>query len=110
MYRPDNFGFGLSERPDRFRYTPEAHAEALAEFVERLELRDITLVVHDFGGPIGPRVFLADGSERTLLPRADVTRLDGRALAARRGARRRAHDTPRLAARPAAGARGRLMT
>ncbi len=50
---PDQFGFGLSERPGRFAYTPEAHAAALKEFVERLGLTDLTLVVHDFGGPIG---------------------------------------------------------
>jgi haloalkane dehalogenase len=50
---PDNLGFGLSERPKAFGYTPEAHADSLAEFVERLDLRDITLVVHDFGGPVG---------------------------------------------------------
>ena len=50
---PDHFGFGLSDRPADFAYTPEAHAAALREFVERLDLRDITLVVHDYGGPIG---------------------------------------------------------
>ncbi len=50
---PDHLGFGLSERPARFAYTPEAHAAALKEFVTRLGLDDLTLVVHDFGGPIG---------------------------------------------------------
>lgn len=50
---PDHFGFGLSERPARFAYTPEAHAAALKEFVSRMALTDLTLVVHDFGGPIG---------------------------------------------------------
>jgi haloalkane dehalogenase len=50
---PDHLGFGLSERPTRFTYTPEAHAAALKEFVARLGLDDLTLVVHDFGGPIG---------------------------------------------------------
>jgi haloalkane dehalogenase len=50
---PDHLGFGLSERPVRFAYTPEAHAAALKEFVTRLGLDDLTLVVHDFGGPIG---------------------------------------------------------
>ena len=50
---PDHLGFGLSERPARFGYTPEAHAAALKEFVTRLGLDDFTLVVHDFGGPIG---------------------------------------------------------
>lgn len=50
---PDLLGFGLSDRPRDFPYTPEAHAEALAAFVRKLGLRDITLIVHDFGGPIG---------------------------------------------------------
>jgi haloalkane dehalogenase len=46
-------GFGLSERPERFDYSPESHSRALAAFVDRLGLEDFTLVVHDFGGPIG---------------------------------------------------------
>lgn len=49
----DLIGFGLSERPAEFAYTPEAHSEAINEFAEELDLRNITLVVHDFGGPIG---------------------------------------------------------
>jgi haloalkane dehalogenase len=50
---PDHFGFGLSDRPQGFSYTPEAHAEALRELVDRLGLDRFTLIVHDFGGPIG---------------------------------------------------------
>src|SRR3954462_3492603 len=50
---PDHLGFGLSSRPARFAYTPEAHAAALREFVDQLGLDRITLIVHDFGGPIG---------------------------------------------------------
>ena len=50
---PDLLGFGLSERPRAFAYTPEAHADVLAAFVARLRLKRFTLVVHDFGGPIG---------------------------------------------------------
>ncbi len=50
---PDHLGFGLSERPSRFAYSPEAHAAALREFVGTLGLDELTLVVHDFGGPIG---------------------------------------------------------
>jgi haloalkane dehalogenase len=59
---PDHLGFGLSERPAGFAYTPEAHAAVLREFVERLDLRDLTLVVHDFGGPIGLPLAIAPGS------------------------------------------------
>ena len=50
---PDHLGFGRSARPGDFAYTPEAHAAALEEFVDRLDLKRFTLVVHDFGGPIG---------------------------------------------------------
>jgi haloalkane dehalogenase len=56
---PDHLGFGLSERPRAFAYTPEAHAAVLASFVAKLGLRDFTLVVHDFGGPIGLPLALA---------------------------------------------------
>ncbi|KAB2898572.1 MAG: alpha/beta fold hydrolase [Kofleriaceae bacterium] len=49
---PDHLGFGLSERPDGADYTPEAHAERFAAFADLLDLREVTLVVHDFGGPI----------------------------------------------------------
>jgi haloalkane dehalogenase len=59
---PDHLGFGLSERPRRFTYTPEAHSAALQEFVDRLGLDRFTLVVHDFGGPIGLPLALADPS------------------------------------------------
>jgi pimeloyl-ACP methyl ester carboxylesterase len=55
---PDHLGFGLSERPPAFPYTPEAHAAMLEEFVDRLELDRITLVVHDFGGS-DPRSFVS---------------------------------------------------
>jgi haloalkane dehalogenase len=50
---PDHLGFGLSDRPASAAYTPEAHAARLKEFVRSLGLREFTLVVHDFGGPIG---------------------------------------------------------
>jgi len=49
----DQLGFGLSERPKDFAYTPEAHAANLQAAVDQLGLRDFTLVVHDLGGPIG---------------------------------------------------------
>jgi haloalkane dehalogenase len=64
---PDHLGFGLSERPGGFPYTPEAHAEALAEFVDGIGLDHFTLVVHDFGGPIGLPLALAEPSRVTRL-------------------------------------------
>lgn len=50
---PDHLGFGLSDRPPDASYAPESHAARLRELVELLDLRDVTLVVHDFGGIIG---------------------------------------------------------
>jgi len=58
---PDHLGFGVSSRPQSFAYTPEAHAAVLKEFVERLDLRDLTLVVHDFGGPIALPLAVGNG-------------------------------------------------
>lgn len=54
---PDHLGFGLSQKagewPTRAAYRPQDHARRLAALLDALDLRDITLVVHDFGGPIG---------------------------------------------------------
>lgn len=50
---PDNLGFGLSDKPEGWTYRPQDHARNLESLIEDLGLRDITLVVHDFGGPIG---------------------------------------------------------
>lgn len=59
----DHLGFGLSDRPADAAYTPEAHAQRLRAFVDQLGLSRFTLVVHDFGGPIGLPLAL-DGSGR----------------------------------------------
>lgn len=50
---PDHLGFGLSDKPAHADYSPQAHSRRLELLVEHLGLRDLTLVVHDFGGPIG---------------------------------------------------------
>lgn len=49
----DHLGFGLSDKPDSVPGTPEWHSYNLSEFIKKLDLQNITLVVHDFGGPIG---------------------------------------------------------
>lgn len=46
-------GFGLSDAAPGYRYLPEEHAGVVAAFVERLGLGGVTLVVQDWGGPIG---------------------------------------------------------
>ena len=54
---PDLFGFGRSDKPtDRAFYTYDRHVASITSFVERLDLAGITLVVHDWGGPIGLRL------------------------------------------------------
>jgi haloalkane dehalogenase len=64
---PDHLGFGKSDRPRAFAYTPEAHAENLREFVDALGLDRFTLVVHDFGGPIGLPLALSGRAERVVI-------------------------------------------
>ncbi len=51
---PDHIGFGLSEKPLEPEYhTLDRHIENLEAFVEELNLREITVVAHGWGGPIG---------------------------------------------------------
>ena len=50
---PDNMGFGKSETPADADYTVGRHARNLGNLIEELDLRDITLVMQDWGGPIG---------------------------------------------------------
>ena len=50
---PDLPGFGLSDKPAAVSYRPEDQARRLTALIETLGLKDVTLVVHDFGGPIG---------------------------------------------------------
>jgi haloalkane dehalogenase len=51
---PDHMGFGRSDKPARpSAYRLENHVGNLVALVEQLDLRDVTLVAHDWGGPIG---------------------------------------------------------
>jgi haloalkane dehalogenase len=49
----DHIGFGLSDKPYDWSYHPADHARNLHVLIDQLGLRDITLVVQDWGGPIG---------------------------------------------------------
>src|SRR3979490_2865473 len=54
---PDYFGFGRSDKPaDGAWYTYARHVDSIRRLVEELDLRDVTAVVQDWGGPIGLRV------------------------------------------------------
>lgn len=50
---PDHIGFGLSDKPAASYHTLEQHIANLTWLVGALQLRDITLVMNDWGGPIG---------------------------------------------------------
>ena len=49
----DHIGFGLSDKPEHWSYLPKDHAQNFSEFMEDLDLHNVTLVVNDWGGPIG---------------------------------------------------------
>ena len=54
---PDMPGFGRSDKPvDIGWYTYDRHTEMAGTLLEDLDLRDATIVVHDWGGPIGLRL------------------------------------------------------
>jgi haloalkane dehalogenase len=51
---PDMIGFGLSEKPvNEHAHSLDMHAANLAGLMKHLDLRGITLVCHDWGGPTG---------------------------------------------------------
>jgi haloalkane dehalogenase len=52
---PDHIGCGHSDKPndDHYDYTLSTRVADLGRLVDSLDLRDITLVVHDWGGMIG---------------------------------------------------------
>ncbi|WP_036569229.1 haloalkane dehalogenase [Nocardioides sp. URHA0032] len=58
---PDNIGFGRSDKPARpTDYTFARHIEWMRSLVTTLDLRDVTLVAQDWGGPIGFSVLAAE--------------------------------------------------
>ena len=56
----DHIGCGLSEKSHDLEYTLAQRIEHLANFVRELDLRDISLLVHDWGGAIGLGAALED--------------------------------------------------
>ena len=54
---PDYLGFGRSDKPtDLSWYSYDRHTESVKRVIENLDLHGITVVVQDWGGPIGLRV------------------------------------------------------
>lgn len=57
LVAPDYFGFGRSDKPAlQSWYTYDRHVDSIRRLVEELDLHDVTMVVQDWGGPIGLRV------------------------------------------------------
>ncbi|CAN5525267.1 haloalkane dehalogenase [soil metagenome] len=58
---PDNIGFGRSDKPvERTAHTFARHVAWTRSLVAGLDLRDVTLVAQDWGGPIGFSVLAAE--------------------------------------------------
>lgn len=55
----DHIGLGLSDQAD-FEMIDFHHAANVLQLVRHLDLREVTLVVHDWGGPIGVGALLQD--------------------------------------------------
>lgn len=54
---PDYFGFGRSDKPTRIAdYSYDFHYGSIERFADELDLRETTIVVQDWGGPIGLRL------------------------------------------------------
>lgn len=51
---PDLIGMGKSDKPD-IGYTFDDHYDYLVQFIEKLNLKNITLVIHDWGSGLGFR-------------------------------------------------------
>jgi haloalkane dehalogenase len=67
---PDLAGFGRSDKPiDIGWYSYDRHTELTATLLEDLDVRGATIVVHDWGGPIGLRLAVeqAERIERIVI-------------------------------------------
>lgn len=51
-------GFGLSDRPEDYGYTPGEHSQTIGELVDELDLSGFLIMMQDWGGPIGFSVAL----------------------------------------------------
>ena len=49
----DLLGFGKSDKPGDVRYSVRLHADIVEAFIDRLDLKNLILVAHDWGGPLG---------------------------------------------------------
>ncbi len=120
---PDYFGFGRSDKPVESEwYSYDSHYASIERLVDELDLRDLTLVVHDWGGPLGLRlaverpervarlVITNTGPVRGPAALGRVAALPRVRPASRDGATPRAARADQLRDRGARRRRGRLTT
>lgn len=50
---PDHMGCGLSDKPQDYSYNLDQHIQNVYQLIRFLDLKDIILIVHDWGGAIG---------------------------------------------------------
>ncbi len=55
----DHVGCGLSDKPNNLTYSLPIHVANLVQLIDHLDLQNVTLLAHDWGGPIGLRALLS---------------------------------------------------
>lgn len=53
MIAPDHMGCGMSDKPQDYEYSLETHIQNTYKLIKFLDLKNIILIVHDWGGAIG---------------------------------------------------------
>lgn len=80
---PDLIGFGKSDKPKREDvHTFEFHRQSLLQFIHKLDLRNIVLVVHDWGGLLGLTLPMHDPERYVGLITMNTSLATGDALSA----------------------------
>ena len=49
----DHIGCGLSDKPQHYEYSLARHIDSLVSLIDALDLRNVSLLAHDWGGAIG---------------------------------------------------------
>ncbi|MBA2116644.1 alpha/beta fold hydrolase [Bremerella alba] len=59
MVAADHIGCGLSDKPQQYNYCLQQHIDNIVQLIDELDLQDINLLVHDWGGAVGLGAALA---------------------------------------------------
>ena len=65
----DHIGFGISDQAT-FEMVEIHHSDNLLQLIRHLDLKDVTLAVHDWGGPIGVGTFIQEPWRMTTMEQA----------------------------------------